>query len=83
MLRQLFGKRTRFVFTRYALLKCKEFGLSQEHIEDVFLHGVEVKPGMRIRKYTGYAHYSIGLRYTYDKEIEAYLIISCWKQEYT
>ena len=83
IIRQVFGARTRFVFTKRALLKCRAYGLSQEHIEDVFIHGVEVKPGMRVRKYTGYAHYSIGLIYSYDKEIDAYVIITCWKREYT
>ena len=70
----------RFVFTRNALKKCRKYQLSEENIQDVFYHGHEIKEGMIVRKYTGYAGYTVGLMYKYDKDLAANLIISCWKR---
>ena len=56
----------------------KQWGLSEKDAEDVYYHGVEVKAGMKVRKYNGYEHY---IYYGKSKATGQPYISTIWKRD--
>jgi hypothetical protein len=65
-------------FTRKALAKMKQSGLSERDALDVYRHGSVVKNNMMVRKYNGY---EIGIWFYKDHITGQPGIISIWKRE--
>ena len=65
-------------FTKNALSKMNQWGLSEADIKDVFFHGgVIVREHMMVKKYPWY---EIGLYYFQDKHTGQFIISSAWKR---
>ena len=58
--------------------KAKAWGLSEKDALDVFYHGEEIKPGMKVRKYNGY---ELSIYYGQSKTTGQPYISTIWKRE--
>ena len=65
-------------FTTNFQHKAKQWGLSEKDALDVYSHGEDRKPGMRVRKYNGY---EVGIYYGHNPTTGAVYISTIWKQD--
>ena len=65
------------VFTKASLEKMGSWGLSENKVTDVVLHGKYVKENMLSKKYNGY---EVGALVKYTKATNTYLVLSAWKR---
>ena len=65
-------------FTNNFQQKAKQWGLSEKDAADVFYHGIEVKPGMKTRKYNGY---ELSIYYGTSTTTGQPYISTIWKRE--
>src|SRR5437588_12962336 len=73
-------KDTKVWFTKYALKKMGEWGLSEAKVKDAVLHGEYVigKDSMISRKYNSY---EIGVIAKYNQMTKTYMVLSAWKRD--
>ena len=65
-------------FTTNFEQKAKSWGLSEKDALDVFYHGEELKPGMKVRKFNGY---ELSIYYGQSKTTGQPYISTIWKRE--
>ena len=65
-------------FTPNFQQKAKAWGLSEKDALDVFCHGQEIKPGMKVRKYNGY---ELSIYFGLSKTTGQLFISTIWKWE--
>ena len=65
-------------FTANFQTRAKQWHLSEADALDVYHHGQERKPGMRVRKYNGY---ELGIYYGHNTNTGAVYISTIWKTE--
>ena len=70
---------TQVIFTKSALEKMGQWGLSERKVKDAVLHGeaVREKQNMISKKYNGY---DVGVIAPYTKATNSYLVLSAWKR---
>ena len=73
-------KDTKVWFTKSALKKMGEYGLSEAKVKDAVLHGEYVigKDDMISRKYNGF---EITVIAKYNQMTKTYLVLSAWKRD--
>jgi len=73
-------KNTKVWFTKSALKKMGEYGLSEAKVKDAVLHGedIEGKKDWISRKYNGY---EIGVIAKYNQMTKTYMVFSAWKRD--
>jgi len=64
-------------FTTNFQQKAKSWGLSEKDALDVFYHGQEIKPGMKVRTYNGY---ELSIYYGQSKTTGQPYISTIWKR---
>jgi hypothetical protein len=64
-------------FTKNALSKMKQWGLSEADALDVYYHGSIVKNNMMVRKYNGY---ELGIWFFADRVTGKPIISSVWRR---
>ncbi len=65
-------------FTANFQQKAKAWGLSEKDAADVYYHGQESKPGMKVRKYNGY---ELSIYYGQSKTTGQPYISTIWKRQ--
>lgn len=65
-------------FTPNFYEKAKQWKLGEADALDVYHHGEDRKPGMRVRKYNGY---ELGIYYGHNATTGAVYISTIWKRE--
>jgi hypothetical protein len=68
----------KIVFTRKAIERMKDRGLTEADAIDVVLHGWVLKENMLVRKYNGF---EIGVVYGKDRRTGQTIVFSAWKRE--